>query len=182
MVALGLVAFLLSAGPGYALATGPGPPPPGGDADLYADWSMTQTRSRGIDGENGDVVDIDVPEHNVTSLTVTLTWTDDEIVNVGGFRADVLTLLVEPPSTLDQDVPLQSGTESPLSAHFDPTTVPTDDNPKNLKDHDFTNATGRWRVSVTVDANGIRDQGNAWSLMVTYTYYVGRLLPKPGGA
>lgn len=177
-----MLAFLLSAGPGYALATGPVGSPDGDAADLYADWTMVRTRSVGIDGENGDVVDVDIPEHNVTSVTVTLSWTDDEIVNVGGFRADVLTLLVEPPATLDQEQPQQSGTEAPLTVRFDPTTVPTDDDPKHLPDHDFANATGRWRVTVTVDPRGVRDQGNAWSLTLTYSYYIGRLLPKPEGA
>ena len=179
MIAMGMLALLMSAGLGAAFATGPDGDGGGGTGEQYADWTLRQTRTVSAQGENGDTVDIDIPEHNVTSITVTLTWTDDEIISVVGRRDDVLTLLVEPPSTLEERPEAQSGSASPLAVALDLAVVPTDDDARHLADYDYTNATGRWTVSVTVDANGLRDQGNAWGLTVRYTFYVGRLLERP---
>ncbi len=179
MVAMGMLALLMSAGLGAAFATGPGGGGGGGTGEVYADWSLMQTRTVSVQGENGETVDFDVPEHNLTSIVVTLTWTDDELISVAGRRADTLTLLVEPPASLEEQPDQLSGAEGSLRVELDLAVVPTDDSPKLLADHDYTNATGTWKVSVTVDARGIRDQGNAWGLTVRYTYYVGRLLPRP---
>lgn len=177
-VALGMLALLMSTGLGAAFATGPDGDGGGGGGERYADWTLRQTRTVSAQGENGDTVDIDIPEHNLTSITVTLTWTDDELISVVGRRDDVLTLLVEPPSTLEEQPEARSGAASPLAVALDLAVVPTDDDARHLVDYDYTNATGRWRVSVTVDANGLRDQGNAWGLTVRYTFYVGRLLER----
>jgi len=176
---MGMLALLLSAGLGAALATGPDGDGGGGTGEQYADWSLRQTRTVSVQGENGETVDIDIPEHNLTSITFTLTWTDDEIISVIGRRDDVLSLLVEPPSTLEEQPEAQSGSVSPLAVALDLAVVPTDDDAKHLADYDYTNATGRWKVSVTVDANGVHDQGNAWGLTVRYTFYTGRLLERP---
>jgi hypothetical protein len=159
----GVVAILLSAGFGTALATGPIMDDDDGPA-LVADWSINPSVTNTFDEENTQVLEVAIDEHNITSLVATLTWTDDEIVNIGGPRADVLTLMVEGPPGLGVTQPQQSGTSGELQVTFVLDPPPVDPDPDNFENYDRVNATGTWVISVTVDANGIRDTGNAWSL------------------
>jgi hypothetical protein len=181
MAALGVVALLLSTGLGTALAVGGGA---GGEekGEVYADYSLLQTRTISQNGNNGQSLDVDVREHNVTNLLAVLTWTDDEAINIIGRRADVLTIVVKGPAQLDQEEQQAQGSAGSLRVNFTLASVPSDPDPGHLKANDYTNATGTWKVTVTVEPRGIRDQGNDWGLSVRYSYYVGRVIPKPGGA
>lgn len=172
---VGVVSILLSAGFGTALAVGPQGGDDGGSV-LVADWSRNPSVTDTFNEENTQVLEVAIDKHNVSSLVATLTWTDDEVVNIGGPRADVLTLMVEGPPGLGVTQPLQSGTSGELQVTFVLDPPPDDPDPDNFETYDRTNATGTWVISVTVDANGIRDSGNAWSLTLRYTYYEGRLL------
>ncbi len=181
MASMFVVALLLSAGLGTALAVGL---TRGGEAEggTYADYSLMQTRTLAFNGRNGQVVDVEVGEHNVTNLLAVLTWTDDEAIDILGRRADVLTISVAPPAQLGQEPQQAQGSAGSLRVNFTLAQVPSDPDPGHLKAHDYTNATGTWRLTVTVEPRGIRDQGNDWGLSVRYTFYEGRVLPRPGGA
>ena len=181
MAALGVVALLLSTGLGTALAVGGGG---GGEekGEVYADYSMLQTRTISFDGRNGQALDVDIPEHNITNLLCVLTWTDDEAIDIIGRRADVLTIVVKGPAQLGQEQQQAQGSAGSLRVNFTLADVPSDPDPGHLKSNDYTNATGTWKVTVTVEPRGIRDQGNDWGLAVRYSFYVGRVIPKPGGA
>lgn len=183
MASLGVIALVMSAGLGTALAVGI---VGGGDEEggVYADYSMVQTRTVTFNGHNGQAVDVDIPEHNITNLLAVLTWKDDEAISIIGRRADVLTIVVRGPVQLDQEQQQAQGADGTLRVNFTLADVPSDPDPDpgHLKAHDYTNATGTWKVTVTVEARGIRDQGNDWGLSVRYTYYVGRVIPRPGGA
>ena len=173
---VGVAAVLLSAGFGTALATG-GLDDRDDDRNLVADWSKTRTKSLDYDETNTRTLEVLIEEHNITSLVATLTWTDDEVVTIpGGFREDVLTLLVEGPPNLDVSQPQQTGTAGELQVVYTLDPVPDDPDPDNFDLYDRTNATGTWLVTITVDANGIRDTGNDWTLVITYTYYEGQLI------
>jgi len=182
MATLGVVALLLSTGLGTALAVGGG----GGgekEEEVYADYSMLQTRTLSFDGNNGQSLDVIVREHNVTNLLAVLTWTDDEAINIIGRRADVLTIVVKGPAQLGQEQQQAQGSAGSLRVNFTLADVPSDPDPDpgHLKANDYTNATGTWKFTVTVEPRGIRDQGNDWGLAIRYSFYVGRVIPKPGG-
>ena len=181
MAALGVVALLLSTGLGTALAVGGGG---GGErkAEVYADYSMFQTRTVSFDGHNGQSLDVDVREHNITNLLAVLTWTDDEAIDIIGRRADVLTIVVKGPPQLGQEEQQAQGSAGSLRVNITLADVPQDPDPGHMKANDYTNATGVWKITVTVEPRGIRDQGNDWGLSVRYSYYIGRVIPRPGGA
>lgn len=178
---LGAVALLLSAGLGAAFSTGPRQPPDGGVPDMVADWSSTFSNTMSEYGQDSQIVSFDIVERNLTRLTVRLMWTDDEIVGPLGRRDDLLTLRVDGPSTLDVTPSQQtSGTGGDLVLEWDLADLPTDPDPDNFDDHAYDNATGTWEVRVSVEPRGLRDTGNDWTVSVSYTYYVGRLLEVPG--
>ena len=181
MASLGVVALLLSAGLGTALAVGGGGGEDG-EGEVYADYSMIQTRTLTFNGRNGQVVDVDVREHNVTNLLAVLTWVDDEAISIIGRRDDVLTIAVAGPAQLGQEQQQAQGSAGSLRVNFTLAPVPSDPDPGHLKAHDYTTATGTWKATVTVEPRGIRDQGNDWGLSVRYSFYTGRVIPKPGGA
>ena len=176
---IGVVCLLLSISLGAAFASGPLEAPGNLLPDFIVGWS-TSTRTQSEQGLNDQVVTFDIREHNITSLTVRLTWTDDELVGPLGRRDDLLTLRVEGPSALDEPPEEVSGTTGELVLTFDLASVPTDDEAKNLGDYDFTNATGDWSITVSVSPRGLRDSGNDWTVTVSYAYYVGRLIQNPG--
>ncbi len=175
ILVVGVAAVLLSAGLGTALATGP-LSPDGDGTVLVADWTEQPSVTLSFPDENTKVIEVEIDKHNITSLVATLTWTDDEIINIGGPRADVLTLLVEGPPGLGVTQPQQSGISGELQVTFALDPPPEDPDPDNFELYDRTNATGTWVITVTVDANGIRDTGNEWTLALRYSYYEGRLL------
>jgi hypothetical protein len=177
MVVLGIVAVVMSAGLGTALHTGL---VGGGEGkgEVYADWSQIETRTISFDGYNSKPLDVVIPEHNLTRLDAVLTWKDDEAFDPLGLRADILTLQVVGPPDLGAQQPRQSGTAGKLGVNFTLANVPSDPDPKHMSKYDYTNGTGTWKVTVTVDAKGLRDKGNDWGLAIRYTYYVGRLLPR----
>ncbi len=177
VVMIGVLCVLVSVSLGTVFALGPiGPIGPPLD-DYMADW-YTQTGTSSRSGTNDQVVDFDVQEANVTTLTVRLTWTDDELFNPIGRRDDQLTLrVVGPPGTgVDETV---SGTAGDLALEFDLATVPTDTEAGNLGLYLDDSATGEWSVTVSVEARGLRDTGNDWSISFAYTYYMGRLIDNP---
>jgi hypothetical protein len=176
---IGVICLLLSISLGTAFAAGPLEPPGNLLPDYIADW-YTDNGNRAESGLNNQVVTIDVPEHNLTRVTVRLSWTDDEFVGPLGRRDDTLTLQVEGPSTLDQGSQQDSGTTGEILIVFDLETVPTDDDMNNFEDHDYTNATGDWSVTVSVQPAGFRDSGNDWTVTFSYEFYVGRLIENPG--
>ena len=75
--------------------------------------------------------------------------------------------------------PQQSGTSGTLEVVFNIGPVPDDPDPDNFELYDNTTATGDWDITVTVDPQGIRDQGNDWTLVVAWTFYEGRLIERP---
>lgn len=174
---IGVLCVLISVSLGTVFAIGPlGPMGPPLD-DYVADW-YTESDTVGRSGTNDQVVEFDVREANVTSLTVRLTWTDDELVNPIGRRDDLLTLRVEGPPGVSVDETV-SGTSGELVLEFDLATVPTDREASRLGDYLDENATGRWSITVSVEARGLRDTGNDWSVSFAYSYYVGRLIDNP---
>ena len=178
---LGVVALVLSAGLGAAFSSGPRQPPDGSLPDLVADWSSTYSNTLSEYRTDSQIVTFEISERNLTRLTVRLMWTDDEIVGPLGRRDDLLTLRVDGPPTLDVDPSQQiSGTGGELVLEWDLADVPTDPDPEHFADHAYDNATGSWEVRVSVEPRGLRDTGNDWTVSVSYTYYVGRLLETPG--
>lgn len=177
VVLIGVLCVLVSVSLGTVFALGP-LGPVGEPLDEYvADW-YTQTGTVGRSGTNDQVVDLNVREANMTSLTVRLTWTDDELVSPLGRRDDQLTLRVVGPSGTGVDETV-SGTTGDLVLEFDLATVPTDREASHLGDYLDENATGQWSITVSVEARGFRDTGNDWSVSFAYTYYVGRLIDNP---
>ena len=175
---LGIIVIIFSAGVGAAFAIGP----PDGDDDDVGDmiivWS-TGSRSSIENGLNTQVFRVDVPEHNITSVTVRLSWTDDELFNPIGQRDDTLSITVEGPSTLDEPPQSASGTTGELVVTYDLATVPLTTDPRDLPDHDYVNATGEWEITVSVAAAGLRDTGNDWAVTFSYEFYSGALREAP---
>ena len=165
---------------GAAFAVGPLEPPGNLLPDFIADWYTSSGSPLSVDGLNDQVVSMDIREHNLTRVTVRLSWTDDEFVGPLGRRDDTLTMHVEGPSTLDVSSQEDSGTSGELLIVFDLETIPTDDDMDHIEDHDYTNATGDWSITVSVLAAGFRDSGNDWTVTFTYEFYVGRLIQNPG--
>jgi hypothetical protein len=145
--------------------------------EYVAEW-YTQTGTESISGNNDQVLGIDVGEHNLTIVIVRLTWTDDEFFNPIGQRDDTLTIRVEGPSGVGVDDQV-SGTSGDLELRFDLGDVPTDPEAGNIEDYLDETATGEWSVTVSVQAAGLRDTGNSWSISLSYTYYTGRLIDNP---
>jgi hypothetical protein len=178
MVGIGVVCLLISMS-GIAFATGPLDAPGNLLPDYIADW-YTGSDSDSETGLNDQVVTMDVRDHNLTRVTVRLSWTDDEFVGPIGRRDDTLTLHVEGPSALDQGPQEMTGTSGELLVVFDLESVPTDDDMDHFEDHDYTNATGDWSITVSVQPAGLRDSGNDWTVTFSYEFYVGRLIQNPG--
>jgi hypothetical protein len=179
MAGIGVICLLISMSLGAAFAVGPLEPPGNLLPDFIADW-YTDSSSWGVDGLNDQVVTLDVRAHNLSRVSVRLSWTDDEFVGPLGRRDDTLTLHVEGPSTLDVGSQEDSGTSGELVIVFDLETIPTDDDMEHFEDHDYTNATGDWSITVSVLAAGLRDSGNDWTVTFSYEFYVGRLIQNPG--
>jgi hypothetical protein len=175
---LGVIVIISSAGVGAAFASGP--PDDGDDdvGDLIIVWS-TGSRSSIENGLNTQVFGVDVPEHNITSVTVRLSWTDDEIVSPLGQRDDTLTITVKGPSTLEEPPQTASGTSGELVLTYDLATIPVTTDPRDLEDHDYVNATGEWEITVSVAAAGLRDTGNDWAVTFSYEFYSGDLREAP---
>ncbi len=180
MAGIGVICLLLSLSFGAAFAIGPLETPGNLLPDYIADWYTGSGTSPGVDGLNDQVVPIATREHNLTRVTVRLSWTDDEFVGPLGRRDDTLTLHVEGPSTLDQGSQDISGTTGELLIVFDLETIPNDDDMEHFEDHDYTNATGDWSVTVSVQPAGLRDSGNDWTVTFSYEYYGGRRSQNPG--
>jgi hypothetical protein len=177
VVFLGVIVVALSVLLGTVFALGPmGPLPPPMD-DFIADWS-TQERTQTANGLNDQVVDFDVMEQNLTRISVHLTWQDDELVSPIGRRDDTLGLRVEGPPGVDVDDQV-SGTSGDLELTFDLAPVPTDDEAGNIADYLNEDATGTWTITVSVQPAGLRDNGNDWSVSISYTFYTGRLIDNP---
>lgn len=173
----GVLCVLISVSLGTAFALGPGGPLPSPMDEYVAEW-YTQTGTWSLDGNNDQVVGIDVGEHNLTIVIIRLTWTDDELINPTGRRDDTLTLRVEGPAGVAVDDQV-SGTSGDLELRFDLGDVPTDPEAGNIGDYMDETATGEWSVTVSVQAAGLRDTGNSWSISLSYTYYSGRLIDNP---
>lgn len=178
---LGVVCVLVSVSLGAAFATGPFEPPDFLPSDYVADWT-SGSNSRAEPGSNDQVIRFNVPEHNITTVTVRLTWTDDEIVSPLGRRDDTLSISVEGPSTLDLPSRTESGTSGELVLEFDIADVPLDTDVGNMGAYDDANATGEWKATVSVQASGLRDTGNDWTLTLSYTFYTGRMVENPEDA
>jgi len=179
MAGIGVFCLLISMSLGAAFAAGPLQPPGNLLPDYIADW-YTGSGGSSETGLNDQVVTMDVRDHNLTRVTVRLSWTDDEFVGPIGRRDDTLTLHVEGPSTLDQGPQEMTGTSGELLVVFDLESVPTDDDMDHFEDHDYTNATGDWSITVSVQPAGLRDSGNDWTVTFSYEFYVGRLIQNPG--
>ncbi len=177
VVIVGVLCVLVSVSLGAAFALGPGGPLPSPMDEYVAEW-YTQTGTESISGNNDQVLGIDVGEHNLTIVIVSLTWTDDEFFTPIGQRDDTLTIRVEGPSGVGVDDQV-SGTSGDLELRFDLADVPTDPEAGNIGDYLDETATGEWSVTVSVQAAGLRDTGNSWSISLSYTYYTGRLIDNP---
>ncbi len=174
---LGGLAVIVSVLLGSAFAIGPGGPLPSPLDDYIADW-YTQTGTMSDSGLNDQVVTFNVRAANLTSVVVRLTWSDDEFLNPIGRRDDTLTLRVEGPAGVSVDDQV-SGTSGDLELRFDLADVPMDTDANNLGDYLDENATGEWRITVSVLPAGLRDTGNDWAVSFSYTYYTGRLIENP---
>lgn len=179
MAGIGVICLLISLSLGAAFAVGPLEPPGNLLPDYIADW-YTRRGSSSATGLNDQVVTMDIREHNLTRVTVRLSWTDDEFVGPLGRRDDTLSMRVEGPSTLDVGSLEDSGTTGEILIVFDLETIPTDADMDHFEDHDYTNATGGWSVTVSVQPAGLRDSGNDWTVTFSYEFYVGRLIQNPG--
>ena len=177
VVMVGVVCVLISVSIGTAFALGPSGPLPSPMDEYVAEW-YTQTGTWTLDGNNDGVFGVDVREHNLTIVTVGLTWEDDEFFNPIGQRDDTLTIRLEGPAGVSVDDQV-SGTSGDLELRFDLADVPTDPEAGNIGDYLDENATGEWSVTVSVQAAGLRDTGNSWSISLSYTYYMGRLIDNP---
>ena len=175
---VGVFCVLISIGLGAAFAIGPLEAPDNLLPDYIADW-YTGSDTRTGNGLNDQTQSFNVREHNLTRVTVRLSWTDDERVGLLGRRDDTLTMRVEGPSSLGDSQEV-SGTNGELVLVFDLESVPTDDDVANFESYDYTNATGDWSVTVSVSPAGLRDTGNDWTVSFQYSYYVGRLIDNPG--
>ena len=180
MAGIGVICLLISLSLGAAFAVGPLEPPGNLLPDYIADWYTSVGSPLSAEGVNDLVVTMDIREHNLTQVTVRLSWTDDEFVGPFGQRDDNLILHVEGPSTLDVGSQEDSGTSGELLIVFDLETIPDDDDMEHFEDHDYTNATGEWSVTVSVQPAGLRDSGNDWTVTFSYEFYVGRLIQNPG--
>ena len=177
VVMLGVITVIFCVLLGSVFALGPMGPLPSPLDDYVADWS-TEIRTSSQSGTNDQVVDFDVLDNNLTSMIVTLTWSDDEFINPIGRRDDTLTLRVQGPSGVDAEGEV-SGTTGTLELQFDLADVPIDREAGNLADYLDENATGEWSVTVSVQPAGLRDTGNDWSVSIRYTFYTGRLIDNP---
>jgi hypothetical protein len=176
---LGVVAVIISAGPGIAFATGAIGQDDGGGIDYIAIWSIGGTQTDNQQGLNTDIVEFDVNEHNLTEVTVQLTWTDDELISPFGQRDDVLTMTVEGPPGLAMDPQTAAGSTGDVTISFPLATVPIAEDPDLFEEYDYLDATGTWSVTVSVQALGFRDTGNDWTVLFRYSYYEGRLVEAP---
>ena len=176
---LGVFVVILSAAGGLAFATGL--LDQDGDADMVyvAEWSEIQGRMSSQPGTDSGVFEFTISDHNVTQVTVTLTWVDEELVGLTGRRDDQLTLTVDGPPALDDGVATLADTDGEVSLIFDTTPVPAVTDPDLMGDFDYTDATGDWSVTVSVEPRGFRDTGNDWTVVISYSYYVGRLVEAP---
>jgi hypothetical protein len=177
VVIVGVLVVLMCASLGTAFALGPPDLPPAPFDDYLATW-VTESRPLTEGGVNDQTVSFDIPDLNVTSVTVRLTWTDDEFINPIGRRDDTLAIRVEGPADSgmeDQD----SGTSGELVLQFDLVEVPSDDDPENMGLYLDEAGTGEWRVTVSVSPEGLRDTGNSWSVTLSYTFFTGRLVENP---
>ncbi|UCC92422.1 MAG: hypothetical protein JSW25_07040 [Thermoplasmata archaeon] len=177
VVFYGVIAVALSVLLGSVFALGPVGPLPDPMDDFIADWT-TQSSSVSQSGNDDSVVSFDLAVHNLTEVTVSLTWQDDEFVNPLGRRDDTLTLQVEGPPGVSVDDRV-TGTSGELTLTFDLANVPTDEDAANIGDYLNDDATGEWRITVSVVPAGLRDTGNSWSVSVSYSYYTGRLIDNP---
>lgn len=175
----GVFVVILSAGGGLAFATGFIGQDEGDDRVYVAEWSEVEGRMTSQPGTNSGVFDFTVSDHNVTQVTVTLTWVDEEFIGVTGRRDDELTLTVDGPPALQDGVATLADTDGEVSLIFDTTPVPSVTDPDLIGDFDFTDATGDWSVTVSVEPRGLRDTGNDWTVVISYSYYVGRLVEAP---
>jgi hypothetical protein len=173
----GFVALVLSILLGTVLAVGPVGPLPSPMDDFITEW-YTEIGGDSQAGLNDQVITFDVSDNNLTSVTVHLTWSDDELLNPIGRRDDTLTLRVEGPPGVDVD-DVVSGTSGDLELQFDLANVPTDPEAGNIGNYMDQNATGEWSITISVAPQGLRDTGNAWSVSISYTYYLGRLIDNP---
>jgi hypothetical protein len=181
MAMMGAFIVAVSAVLGTVFATGIVGGDDEGPPNLIAAWNMGGTVSSSEVGLNTQVVTFDVMDHNLTELSVRLAWTDDEIFSPLGQRADILTLDVEPPSTLDANSQTVTGSQGDLSVTFDLATIPSETDPKMFEDFDFLDATGEWTVTVSVNPQGFRDTGNDWTATLSYSFYEGQLFEAPEG-
>ncbi len=173
---LGALVVVVSILLGSAFALGPNSPLPSPLDDYVTDW-FTETGTMSDSGTNDMVVSFDVREVNVTSVTVTLTWSDDEFLHPLGRRDDTLTLRVEGPGgVVDDQV---SGTSGDIQLVFDLADLPSDTDAANIGDYADESGTGEWSVTISVLAAGLRDTGNDWAVSFRYTYYSGRLVENP---
>jgi len=177
VVFFGVVVVALSVLLGSVFALGPMGPLPSPMDDFIVDWN-TEKRTMSESGLDDQVVDFDIREHNLTVMIVTLTWSDDEFLNPIGRRDDTLTLRVQGPSGVSADGEV-SGTSGNLELRFDLADVPNDADAGNLAEYLDETATGEWSVTVSVAPAGFRDNGNDWSVSISYTFYTGRLIDNP---
>jgi hypothetical protein len=179
---LGVFLVVISAAGGLVFATGL-VDQDGDDERVYvAEWSEVQGRMSSQPGTNSGGFDFTLSEHNITQVTVALMWVDDELVGPIGRRDDLLTLTVEGPPALEDGVATLADTDGEVTLNFDTMAVPTETDPDLIGDLDYTDATGDWSVTVSVEPRGLRDTGNDWTVVISYSYYVGRLVEAPEGS
>ena len=176
---LGGIIIIMSAGAGLAFATGALDVDGDDDTQYIVEWFEMQAPTTSQPGTNTNVFDITLPEHNITQVSISLSWTDDELVSPFPRRDDLLTLRVEGPATLDDNVATETDTDGEITLTFDTIPVPVVTEPDRYEEWDDTNATGDWSITVTVDPRGLRDTGNDWTVVLSYSYYVGRLVEEP---
>ncbi len=78
---LGGIIIIMSAGAGLAFATGALDVDGDDDTQYIVEWFEMPAPTTSQPGTNSNVFDITLPEHNITQVSISLSWTDDELVS-----------------------------------------------------------------------------------------------------
>ncbi len=160
-----------------------GPPAPSGTVTV--DWRTTTEAVATIDGEKSGSESVGIPIQNLTTVTFTLSWTDDDLAAPNPINQDELTLSITGPGggeyTFEPGSSV-SAVASPIEIVAQINTVPTNTTltAAELDAAASTAGTGEWTAGVTVEPNPpVIDDGNTWQLSVSATSYYA--VPRSGG-
>ncbi len=144
-------------------------------------WTTSAVTLTETTGANDETNTFELAVENLTKVTVTLTWTDDELIS-NPRNTDILELSLSGENaanfTFEPDATV-SGDDGQLTITASRTqTLPEGEMPyANFTRHGWDDGAGNWTVAITVTPYPIRDNGNDWSLTVSYEYATGTFNP-----